>query len=286
MKRICEFCGKEYEVDISLGNWNKDNVQIIVHGKGSGNLVVKSSRFCCFKCGKEYNNKKKINSYLNHYGVNNPNKLKEIRDKIKNTSIKRYGINNYHNRLKAKATCLEKYGEEIYSKTKDFKDKSRQTCLKKYGVINVFQSDKIKIKSYNTKKKNHTINTSKPEEQIYKLLLQKYSQVERQYRSEKYPFNCDFYIPNLDLYIEYQGYWTHGKEPYNKNNKKHQKQIKLWKEKTKEINWKNHKKGLYLGAIHIWTISDPLKRQIAKENGLNWIEFFNMEEFMKWYNLT
>jgi len=45
---------------------------------------------------------------------------------------------------------------------------------------------------------------SQPEEDSYELLVDKfgYSEVIRQYRSEKYPFFCDFYIPCLDLYIE------------------------------------------------------------------------------------
>ena len=30
-------------------------------------------------------------------------------------------------------------------------------------------------------------------------------------------------------------------------------------------------------AIRVWSKSDPLKRQTAKENGLNWIEVFSMD---------
>ena len=41
----------------------------------------------------------------------------------------------------------------------------------------------------------------------------------------------------------------------------------------------------YLRAINTWTISYPLKRKTAKDNGLNWLEFFTMDEFMKWYSL-
>ena len=39
----------------------------------------------------------------------------------------------------------------------------------------------------------------------------------------------------------------------------------------------------YENAIHVWTISDPLKRKIAKENNLNWLEFFTIDQFMTWY---
>ena len=82
------------------------------------------------------------------------------------------------------------------------------------------------------------------------------------------------------MYIEYQGYWTHGEGlgPYDLNNEKHQKRLNLWNQKLNE----GHKQ--YKSAINTWTIRDPLKRETAKKNNLNWLEFFTIEEFMKWYN--
>ena len=96
-----------------------------------------------------------------------------------------------------------------------------------------------------------------------------------QYKSEKYPFNCDFYIPSLDLYIEFQGHWTHGNRPY-KNTEGDNTIVNRWKEKAK-------KSKFYKNAIETWTIRDPKKRNMAIENNLNWIEFFTFEEFMNWY---
>ena len=59
-------------------------------------------------------------------------------------------------------------------------------------------------------KKNGTYKKSKKEDECYELLIKKYDNVIRQYRDEnRYPFNCDFYIPNEDLFIEFNGYWTH-----------------------------------------------------------------------------
>ena len=48
--------------------------------------------------------------------------------------------------------------------------------------------------------------------------------------------------------------------------------------------WKNKNTNQYDEAINVWTVRDPLKRKTAKDNGLNWIEFFTMEEFLNWYN--
>ena len=36
--------------------------------------------------------------------------------------------------------------------------------------------------------------------------------------------------------------------------------------------------------IKIWTIKDPLKRKTAKDNKLNYIEFWNINEVKEWLN--
>ena len=76
---------------------------------------------------------------------------------------------------------------------------------------------------------------------------------------------------------------SHGKDgtkiygPYDSNNQEHQLLLEKWNEKSLEHS-------LYESAIRTWTVVDPLKRETAKKNNLNWIEFFTMEEFMLWYN--
>lgn len=358
MKRICEFCGKEYNWEEGQPNWTKDGI-------GNGRNTIRSNKFCCYQCGiKDKNQKrkntslklygvenisqsnnvkeKKLQTFHNHsnewnskriikiketwknkdinqhiqkikntklekygdsnynnlekakqtniskYGVENPFQSEEIKNKIENIKLEKYGNKRFTNRIKAENTCLKRYGIKNAFNIEKFKEKSKQTLISKYGVDNFAKSKKWKDKFnnknwiesqqqkiYNTKKKNNTFKTSINEEQIYQLLLQKFNKVERQYKSELYPFNCDFYISELNLYIEYQGTWLHGKEPYNANNEEHIKQINLWKSKNTNF---------YNTAINVWTIRDPLKRQTAKDNNLNWIEFFNMEEFLEWYN--
>lgn len=80
--------------------------------------------------------------------------------------------------------------------------------------------DVITNSIYKTKKKNHTFNTSKPEEESYNLLLHKYDKndIIRQYKDERYPFSCDFYIKSLDLFIECNYHFTHGSHPFNADN--------------------------------------------------------------------
>ena len=40
---------------------------------------------------------------------------------------------------------------------------------------------------------------------------------------------------------------------------------------------------MYETAINVWTNRDVKKREYAKNNTLNWIEFFSLEEFENWF---
>lgn len=226
---------------------------------------------------------------LRKYGVENISQLDVIKQKKKETCRTNYGVDNpaqskqIYNKIKE--TCKTKYGVESTNCLDWKKQKISKTLLQKYGVGNIMQSDKMKehfkqiapetqAKSYKTKKKNKTFNTSQPEQQI-KILLEKIFTVNYQYKSDSYPFACDFYIVDLDLYIEYNGTWTHGGMPFQPN-KECNMQLQEWKEKAKTSKF-------YENAIETWTIRDVQKRQIAKEHNLNWIEFFSITEFKIWY---
>lgn len=108
-----------------------------------------------------------------------------------------------------------------------------------------------------TKRIRGTFNTSKPEETCYKLLVDKFGldDVIRQYTSDLYPFNCDFYIKSRNLYIEYNGSWTHGKHPFDPMNENDIALLEEWKAKGKKY---------YFVAINTWTKRDVIKRSIAK----------------------
>ena len=83
-----------------------------------------------------------------------------------------------------------------------------------------------------------------------------------------YPFSCDFYIPEFKLYIEIQGSWTHGRHPFNECDQADLEKIKKWKEKNTKF---------YTEAIYNWTVRDVNKRNIAKENELNYLEVFTTD---------
>lgn len=243
-----------------------------------------------------------IRNWYREYGIKVPKKLtQEIREK---TNLIKYGtktpLTNKECIKKSEKTSLLKYGvikaahapmiRAIAGKhTKESRIRNHTTNKELMASQSIYK-DGLTRKEYflKTRRKTLSINhktgkMTKDEALIYKLLQAKYNQTLYQYMSDEYPFLCDFYIPELNLYIEYQGYWSHGKShtkifgPYDKNNEEHQKLLNTWKDKIKTEN------SSYIEAINTWTIRDPLKREVAKKNNLNWIEFWNIEEFINWY---
>lgn len=279
----CKICGKD------------------VQYTGIGNYLT----YCSIKCQANSNIVKKRRNETNfkRYGTIKPQQSNIIKEKIKNTCLKKYGTTSYLTTNNCKNIRIEKYGTAYPLQNKDILEKTKQTCIEKYGTDNpakfgteYFKSamilkynvdsysktdrfkkimfdkkDIINQKRNNTKQKNHTFNISKQEEETYNILKGKYSDVIRQYNSKEYPYNCDFYIPSKNLYIECNYHWTHGRHPYNKENDK----------ETLE-KWKLSSTKYFLNAIHTWTIRDVEKRNKAKENNLNYIEIFeyNMDKLL------
>lgn len=241
---------------------------------------------------------------IKRYGVSNVFSLKETHEKAKQTKLERYGNENYNNTEQFKKTCLERYGCEVPAKNKEIREKQIKTSFEKYGgyfnkeqvsktiqekygVEWFTQTDIIKDKNntiearekqYKTKKKNNSFNSSKKEKECFDLISKIYPDVITQYRSEKYPFNCDFYIPSIDTYIEYNGSWTHGGHPFNETDNNDINTLYLWTEKAKTSNF-------YKNAIHTWTIRDVNKRNCAKENNLNFYEFYSINDLKEFLNI-
>ena len=197
-----------------------------------------------------------VNTWKTNYNVDNPKKSKYIIEKIKKTNLEKYGNTMYlqsdEGLKKSKYVLKQRYGNEIFAHTETYKNKIKD----------------IQQKRINSLKRNKSFNTSKIEQQFKEYLEQNYpNDFEYQYKSELYPFNCDFYIKSLDLYIEIQGNWTHGGHPFDENNKDDLKRLEYMKSKNS---------GYYQNAINVWILSDVKKRNIAKENNLNYLEIFSI----------
>ena len=217
-----------------------------------------------------------IETNLEKYGVEYPIQSDIIKEKRIKSNLEKYGVEYPIQTPEVvnliKSTNLERYGTEYTFQSDIIKEKSKQTNLERYGVDHPSKSEIVKLKIYNTHKRNNSFNTSEPELKLLKLLQDKFgfNNIEYQYKSSKYPFVCDFYIKSLDLYIELQGSWTHGFEPFDATNPDHQNKLQIWKSKNTKF---------YNNAINVWTVRDPLKRKIAKDSNLNYIEVFDSKTF-------
>lgn len=230
------------------------------------------------------------NTCLEKYGTLSSNSNPEVKEKQKQGYLRNWGVDSPMKSEAVKEIMkennLRKRGVEWVMQDSSVVDKSRRTCLKRYGKVSYCQTREYGEKSYQIKKKNGTLSTSSPEIRIHNFLERKYKDLKTQYREERYPFSCDFYIPSLDLFIEYQGHWSHGESsgPFNENNPEHINKLNKWKIKSTEINFLGKPKQSYLDAIKTWTVTDVEKRRVAKENNLNWVEFFEEKDLYKYFN--
>lgn len=232
---------------------------------------------------------------IERYGAVSPLLNEEVKEKTSCTLLQKYGVYNAMQsdevKLKAKQTCLDRYGYESYSQTDEYKERCQRTCMERYGVLNSFLLDTCIEKKTKVLQSKYGVDyafcnkdiqkraldlslqssssKSKAEDTIYKELCCIYGKenIIRQYKSNMYPFHCDFYIQSEDLYIEYQGSWTHGSMPYIEGDTTCVQQLQLWKEKAENSEY-------YKDAIETWTYRDVIKRETACKQKLNYIEIW------------
>lgn len=206
---------------------------------------------------------------LGRYGCEHVFQSDAVRSKILTTLQERYGTGNpmQSECLKSRHdTSLEMhYGVTNPMQCEEIKQRMHQTCLERYGFENPMQSSEIRDKSYETKRKNRTFNTSKIEEEFSKYLTSKGLEHIRQYKSDVYPFACDFYIPKYDLYVEIQGSWTHGNHPFD---------VSDASDVALAEAWRSSESKYYRNAARVWCEADVHKRSVAKACGLNYLELF------------
>lgn len=227
---------------------------------------------------------KVISGYMRKYGVEHYMKTDEGREKARNN------INSEERRQKIRKSMYEKYGAYSFMESNEYikhlpemRIKIRKTIRERYGVDYALQSSEILAKAWKTKRKNGTFNTSKPE-QTMGLLLQDIFGVDdvlSQYKCDRYPFACDFYVKSLDLFVELNAHWSHGGHWFDENNPDDILKLNKWKRKSSEKGSR-----YYYGAIDIWTNRDLSKLQTAIDNNLNYLVFWknDLTDFYDWLN--
>ena len=192
----------------------------------SGHYAKFCSKECQYSdLGKKITKEIKIKSNLEKYGVEHTSQLKEVTDKrtksradhvneiqqhvreslykkygaydvmhiphilqkIKNTNLKKFGVEFPLQQLKKEnseiyqkisQTCINKFGVDSPLKNKEVRKKIKQTNIQKYGVDNLFKNDiiKEKIKQTNIQKYgvDNPLKNKEIREKIKQTNIQKY----------------------------------------------------------------------------------------------------------------
>lgn len=248
--------------------------------KNAPMIAVKSRKTCFEKYGVEYYGQtaeaRKAQSERMH------GNLDVFLAKTRATMQKRYGVNYSWEsaalRGKAQATMRERYGSTCYVQSDEYKerldsimDKVRQTNMSRYGAPVYTQSDAYKQKVDDiqsriiaTKRQNGVLNTSTVEKHV-----KGFDDFESQYNNDsRYPYLCDFYDKERDLFIEVNASWTHGYHWYDVENDANT--LKKWKAKSKKSDY-------YANALEVFTKRDVEKRECARKNNLNYVTLWDSD---------
>lgn len=280
IERARQVHGDKYDYSQTVYVNQRTNVKIIcpIHGLFEQKADSHIRGCGCRLCGLESEN---------HIGVHGWSD--EQRQKTAKTCQERYGASRYLDSDVGKKHIENiKSNPEYRKKMHDIiasnyvQEKTKLTCLKKYGVTSAMMLSETIDKVGESKRINKTWSTSQPEEDMYVLLYNKFGKddVVRQYKCERYPFHCDFYIQSLDLFIELNATWLHGCHWFDSNNKDDLDVLHIFEQKVKDG------KHFYDVAINVWTVRDVKKRQVAIDNHLNYVVFWknDLSDFKEWLN--
>jgi hypothetical protein len=190
----CDICGME---------------RMLMYKKYLINIGRQGYYTCSSKCSTE----KKRKTFIEKYGVDNPNKNEIVKKRKKLTCIEKYGVDNPQKsdiiKNKSKITCIKKYGNSSYVNSQEFKSKMNE----KYGVDNPMMSYLINDKRIKTSFKINEFESIKYQGS-YELDFLKYCKenniivnrpnfnINYIYLQECKKYLPDFYLKELNLVIE------------------------------------------------------------------------------------
>ncbi len=115
----------------------------------------------CADCSKEIGKLKIVETNLKKYGVDNPMKNKNVKEKQKNTMLDKYGVERILQLDTAKERLklhnLEKFGTEYSLQCDLVKNKCKETNKLRYGFENPQQNEEIKNKTIQTNLKKYGV---------------------------------------------------------------------------------------------------------------------------------
>lgn len=233
----------------------------------------------CRKCGKPVvfvgKDSKMFTEYCSLSCSNSDTdvvKKKQSNDRAKNNGVLGWNINTPEKIEKRKETLTERYGTTNIYDVSIFRQKVYDTNMERYGVPHIMQTEDAKRRRNESLMKNPFWGTgiSRQEQELYDELVKIFPTLIHQYTSKEYPFLADFYLPEKNLYIEWQGSQYHHFHPFNEKDIQDQNELQRLREKASSYDGNNQ----YDGIIKQWSNRDVNRRKFVEDNNINWLEFF------------
>lgn len=281
-----------YRIDYLKNNYTVEEIETELFNF-LRNVRISEARWAGFDLfGIHFNARDYVRILKNTIGSSNYKKVSEKARlmKIEETDMALYGGIGYgsedikQNIIK---TTTEIYGVDNVMKNKDVRK----------DFVSPFSDPKIRHKAMSSKISNvrelillvkKTGDFSKApikssfELTVFKKLVEKYGFDDIFYEygfhpyDERYPYNCDFYVKSLDLFIELNLYPSHGGGWY----------MDTHDDKLRLEHLKSSPKKMSKETIVTWAKRDIEKRKLAKKNNLNYLVFWNndLSDFFIWYD--
>ncbi len=226
---------------------------------------------------------RRIATCRERYGHDCSIQNREIRAKARQTCLEHFGVespfSSFVVREKIRFTMQERYGVDFPMQNPEIKDKATVTFMERYGVPHPMMCPDVVDKMQDTKLVNGTFSKSAPEDVLYEKLVAVFGSddVFRQYKCDRYPFRCDFYVKSRDLFIELNGFVGHCNHWFG--SWEHDVEFLA---RSAEVN-----ETLHDWLQTTWAGSDVRKRLCARRNNLNYVVFWGDEgqDIDLWFNL-
>lgn len=169
-------------------------------------------------------------------------------------------------KAKNKATTIARYGVAHNWNNGILRENCKNTMKEKYGVTHNWQSSKLRSKE--------KFKVSQLEQEFMDYLDLYHISYKYRYYDEtgKYPYECDFYLPTLNMFIEINGTALHDTHIFDPNNENDIKQLEYYKSRI-DSSW-------YQSKVRIW-LKDYEKQQTAIKNNLNYKIIWTKQDIEK-----
>lgn len=195
---------------------------------------------------------------------------------------------------KREETCASRYGYKTMILTPESRAAARETCLMKYGAVTYWQSDQYKTscrtqeyrrivsermsllarspdfqrRRHETMKRNGSYGKSRLEDELYERLFHEFPDVQRQVVVNGW--SIDFYIPSIDVYIQFDGTYWHGlnRSPEVIASSSHPRDkviLETMSRDTKQDSWFSTNKKQLLRFNDRESFDDIIKRLLTRD---------------------